>query len=631
MGERRVAGRRLAAILAADVAGYSRLIRADEEGTIARLRTLRRELIDPAIDGHAGRIIKTTGDGLLIEFASVVDAVRCAVSVQRGMVSRNEGVPEDRRIIFRVGINLGDVVVEGDGDLMGDGVNIASRLEGLAEPGGICISDDAYRQVRDKLTLPFADLGDQSVKNIDRPVRMYCLCAEGIASLPDERFPGAVARAEKRVWWYQRRAAVGLIGVIVVAVVAWGVAQNSRLSTKPTVPALSIVVLPFTNLSGDPKQEYFAEGVTENITTDLSRIRGSFVIAHSTADTFKGKENDVRQIARELGVRYVLEGSVQRDGDTVRVNAQLIDGTGGQHLWAERFDADRANLLDLQSQVTGRIATSLRLELISVAAQDAARLRTKSVDGQDYVLQARAMRTRPISRANFQAQQQLFQRGLALDSTLDDGWSGLAISLAAEAFNFPDADQTDKLQRAEIAAAKALAINERNAEAHDARGWIRLQQKRLDEGATEEEIAASLDENDLSAYGVLGLIEAYRGNVDTCIAAYKKAIRLSPRDPFLSGFQGGLAFAYVLKGNPRTAISWGVKARDSNPQNPWAHVNLAAAYALDGEDAAAHAALADGLRLNPHFSIRTIQSFFPSSPLSEPYYEGLRKAGMPEE
>jgi len=311
------------------VVGYSRLVGADEDGTVARIRALRSELIDPAIASNRGRIVKTTGDGILIEFASVVDAVRCAIEVQKSMAQRNAKLGEDRRIDFRVGIHLGDVIVQADGDLMGDGVNIAARLEGIAKPGAICLSEDAYRQVRDKMAADFTDLGDKELKNIARPMRAYAVQGSETTKTPTHQgfapSPGA----------------------------------SPPLSPVSLPPRLSIVVLPFANLGGDPEQEYFVDGVTESLTTDLSRIAGSFVIARNTAFTYKGKHIDVKQIGRDLGVRYVLEGSVQRGGNRMRVNVQLIDAETGNHLWAERFDKPIADLFDMQDEIVAGLANQL--------------------------------------------------------------------------------------------------------------------------------------------------------------------------------------------------------------------------------------------------------------------------------
>ena len=313
--------RKLAAILAADVAGYSRLTGADEEGTMGRLRALRAELIDPAIQTHRGHIVKTMGDGFLVEFSSVVDAVRCFLEVQRGMPARNADFEPDKRIEFRVGVHVGDVMVQPDGDLLGDGVNIAARLESIAKPGGICLSEDAFHQMRDRLEEEFVDLGDKELKNIARPVRVYSV----------ETGSGSLAPA-----------------------------AHASAPEKSGPPRLSIVVLPFANLGDDPEQEYFVDGVTECLTTDLSRITGSFVIARNTAFTYKGKPFDVKQIGRELNVHYVLEGSVQRGGSRMRVNVQLIDAETGNHLWAERFEKPVADLFAMQDEIVSRLAGALK-------------------------------------------------------------------------------------------------------------------------------------------------------------------------------------------------------------------------------------------------------------------------------
>ncbi len=334
--------RKLAAILAADVVGYSRLAGADEERTLARLRALRSDLIDPSIAVHHGRVVKRTGDGALVEFRSVVDAVRCAIEVQNGMVERNAGLPEDRRIEFRIGVHLGDVVEEADGDLMGDGVNIAARLEGIAKPGAICLSEQAYWQVKGRLDLAAADLGPTQLKNIAEPVRVYSLDV----GKPAQAKTAPLAAPE-----------------------------------KSTPPRLSIVVLPFANIGGGAEQEHFVDGVTESLTTDLSRIRGAYVVARNTAFTFKGKPLDVKTIGRELNVRYVLEGSVQRGGNRMRVNVQLIDAETGSHLWAERFDKPLADLFDMQDELVARLASALNTELVASEARRAERTPGPELDG----------------------------------------------------------------------------------------------------------------------------------------------------------------------------------------------------------------------------------------------------------
>ncbi|HEY1887981.1 MAG TPA: adenylate/guanylate cyclase domain-containing protein, partial [Roseiarcus sp.] len=375
--------RKLAAILVADVVGYSRLAGTDEDRTLARLRGLRSDLIDPAIAAHHGRIVKRTGDGIILEFRSVVDAVRCAIEVQNGMVERNAGLPPEKRIEFRVGVHLGDVVEEADGDLMGDGVNIAARLEGIAAPGAICLSEDAYRQVKGRLDLAVADLGPTELKNIADPIRVYLLQV-GVPAQAKPALPVESAVPKKRSPLGPLAAATAAL-LILIAAGAWWLLTANRPAVIPTkapasvatnaAPAdakhLSIVVLPFANLSNDPSQDYFADGVTESLTTDLSHLSGAFVIARNTAFTFKGKNVDAREIGKELGVRYVLEGSVQRDAARVRVNVQLIDAETGNHLWADRFDKPLADLFEMQDEVVARLANQLGAELTAAEARRA--------------------------------------------------------------------------------------------------------------------------------------------------------------------------------------------------------------------------------------------------------------------
>ena len=430
--------RRLTAILAADVAGYSRLMGVDEEGTHARLQAHLQELVNPKIADHRGRIVKNTGDGFLAEFASVVDAVRCAVEVQRGIVERNVDVPTEKRIELRVGINLGDVIAEGE-DIFGDGVNVAARLEALAEPGGICVSRVVRDQVRDRLDYAFEDLGEQSVKNIARPVRVYALRPEAVADLPASILPPKRPRRG-------RSTNVVIAAVATVALVIAGAAWWLWPATKPSPPAvaatttiaqplqaprLSIVVLPFANLSNDPDQQYFADGITEDLTTELSQIPDSFVISRNTAFTYRSKPVDTKQIGRELGVRYVLEGSVQQSGSHLRTTAQLIDAETDAHLWAEQFDGDTGDLFALQDEITGRIRNTLGTQLI---AAEAAR-RTEHSDALDYIFRARAAMSKPPSRGNYAEAIGLFERALALDSRSVGAQSSLASVLAGRLLN----------------------------------------------------------------------------------------------------------------------------------------------------------------------------------------------------
>src|SRR5271163_3455732 len=399
--------RKIAAILVSDVVGYSRLSGVDEDRTLSRLRGLRSDLVDPAIAAHHGRIVKRTGDGSLVEFRSVVDAVRCAIEVQNGMVERNAGVSGERRILFRIGIHLGDVVEEADGDLMGDGVNIAARLQGIAEPGAICLSEQAYWQVKGRLDLAVTDLGATRLKNIAEPVRAYSLQV----GVPAQAKPAPEPKPPEP----KRRSMLtplvaGIVALVAVAGGAWYLLAENR----PAPAAhLSIVVLPFTNLSNDPAQDYFADGVTENLTTDLSRIRGSFVIARNTAFTFKGKGLDAKEIGKQLDVRYVLEGSVQRAGTRVRVNAQLIDAQLGAHLWADRFEEDASDLFKLQDRVVARLANSLGNELVKAEGEKGGR--SQSPDAIDLAMRGRALQMRMSDASDNKDARALYERALAID------------------------------------------------------------------------------------------------------------------------------------------------------------------------------------------------------------------------
>ena len=388
--------RKIAAILVSDVVGYSRLAGADEERVLARLRALRSDLIDPTISLHHGRIVKRTGDGSIIEFNSVVDAVRCAIEVQRAMVERNAGVASDNRITFRIGIHLGDIVEESDGDLMGDGVNIAARLEGVCEPGGVCLSEDAHRQVRDRLTENFVDLGERQLKNIARPVRAYALPAAAIAGSKNQgpRATRVSALGGGSRWIGAIAACVAAL--FAVGAFAWRAGYAPRFLAASVddklanAPRLSIVVLPFENLSGDKDQDYFADGITEDLTTDLSHVF-DFVIARNTAFTYKGKPVDAKQIGRELGVKYLLEGSVRRVGETITINAQLISTETGAHVWADRFEGERSKLGQLQVEAVSRLANSLGVELVKAEALRAVRERPNNPDAVDLAMRGTAI------------------------------------------------------------------------------------------------------------------------------------------------------------------------------------------------------------------------------------------------
>jgi adenylate cyclase len=591
--------RRLAAILAADVAGYSRLMGADEEGTHERLKAHLSELVEPKIREHRGRTVKNTGDGLLAEFASVVDAVRCAAELQRGMADRNADIPEDKRIAFRIGINLGDIIVERH-DIFGDGVNVAARLEALAEPGGICVSRVVRDQVRDKLDVAFEDMGEQRVKNIARPVRVYALSPEAVAA---PLAPGAPA---------------------------------APLTSQPVAPRLSIVVLPFTNLSDDREQQYFADGITEDLTTDLSRLANMLVISRNTAFTYRNKPVTTRQIGRELGVRYVLEGSVRRLGSQVRLNAQLIDAATDAHLWAERFDNDTSDLFALQNDITGRIAIALDLELVGI---EAARP-TAHPDALDYILRGRAAHAKPPTPDKYIEAVSLFEQALVLDPRSVEAQSRLAISLTGRVLDQMSADPAADIARAEGLVRHALKTAPRSPLMQFAKGQVLRVQKRYADAIPEYETAITFNRNWVNAFGPLGECKLLTGSIDEMIPLMKQAIRLSPRDPLIGIHYFRIGLAHLLQSRVEEAIVWLQKACGANAELPYAHSHLASAYALRGETERAAIELLDARRLSldgryssiarlqatAYYGVPKIRALFEAT-----YFAGLRRAGVPEE
>jgi adenylate cyclase len=593
------ATRRLAAILAADVAGYSRLMGTDEEGTHERLRAHFRELVEPKIGEHSGHVVKNTGDGTLAEFPSVVDAVRCAAELQRAMIDREAGTPEDRRIRFRIGINLGDVIVEDD-DIFGDGVNVAARLEALAEPGGICISRMVRDQIRDKLPYALEDLGEQSVKNVARPVRTYALRAEAIAELP-----APTARAAPPI-------------------------------QQPAVaPRLSIVVLPFANLGNDPEQQYFADGITEDLTTDLSRIADMVVISRNTAFTYRDKRVDTKQIGRELCVRYVLEGSVRRFGNRVRVNAQLIDAETDAHVWAERFDGDTSDLFALEDEITSGIAITLNVELIT---REAARP-TEHPGALDYILRARAVMLKARTPDTLREAINLLEHALLLDPKSLSAQTELVGHLTGRVLDSMTDTAAADMSRAEDLAAQALAASPRSYLARYAQAQVLRAQRRYAEAIPEYEAVLASNRNLLIALYALGQCKLLTGSIEETIPVMEKAIRLSPRDRLIGFFFLHIGRVHLLQSRTDEAIVWLEKARSAMPALSDIRAWLASAYALTGEIEHAADELAEARRLSAddRFSSlarwRAVHRWGPkiSALLETTYFAGLRLAGMPEE
>jgi TolB-like protein/class 3 adenylate cyclase/tetratricopeptide (TPR) repeat protein len=633
------ATRRLAAILAADVAGYSRLMGQDEGGTLQALKAIRAELIDPMIAAHNGRLVKTTGDGLLVEFSSVVDALRCATEVQAGMVERNATAAADKRIEFRIGINVGDVVVE-DGDIFGDGVNIAARLEGLARPGGICVSARVQEDATGKLDLTFDDLGEQSFKNISRSVRVFAIGSDAAASIPPDAAPTQPTRAHRLfsllrpvIWWARPQP-----NVLAVATPTASLTSPGGLASAP-IPRLSFVVLPFENLSRDPDQEYFADGITDDLTTDLSRISGSFVIARNTAFTFKGKPVDVKQIGRDLGVRYVIEGSVRRSGERVLVNVQLVDAETGANVWADRFDTDRTSLTEAQSGITSRLARTLNLELLRDVDRRIEQEKELNPDARDMGMRGWAQWHRPRSLTNNQEAQRTFEQALALDRRSLDAGIGLATVLASTVVNGWSSPVEQDEARAEQLLIEALGRDPNSSMAHFSMGLLRRTENRLAEARAELEAAVALDRNNAHALSSLGGVLRFLGRPQAGIPHIEQAIQLNPRDPNVGLYYRELGGCHLLLGHVDQAIDLFRKAIAANPRLWHPHLYLAGALGLRGDLDEARAALSESLRLAPNInSFARWCSAFPvmTNPdhlaLAEKTINlGLRRAGFPEE
>jgi adenylate cyclase len=603
------AARKLAAILASDVVGYSRLAGADEEGTVARLRALKAELLDPTIAAHNGRTVKTAGDGMLIEFASVVDAVRAAVAVQSAMTRRNDGVADDDQIRFRIGIHLGDVLVERDGDLMGDGVNIAARLEGVAEPGGICLSEDAYRQVRDRIEIGFTDLGEMTLKNIARPIHVFAVVP---AKAGTQGEPRAVA-------WDSRLRRND---------------EKEREAEQKNEgpPRLSIVVLPFANMSGDAEQEYFVDGLTEDLTTELSRMPDAFVIARNTAFTYKGKAADVKQIGRELGVRYALEGSVRKAGSRVRFNAQLVDAATGAHLWADRFDRELVDLFDLQDSVTQELAGVMNVQLVEAETR---RGQNKlDPDAFDLVLRARAAANRGASRENFAESLRLFEAALARDPGNVAAMCGIVVERVARVSSLWSEDRAGDIAAAETMAQRARALDPKNPEVRFAVGFVRRIQMRFDEAIAELSAVLRDNPNNALAHNEMGWALGFSGRDREAIGHFEESISRNPRDPL--GFLGyfGIGYLRYEMSEHEAAVAALRQAIALNPLFSWSHLMLTASQSTLGRETEARDALAAYFRTNP--AIKTIAALRanPVSPrladAANPFHEALRRAGMPE-
>ncbi len=630
--------RRLAAIMAADVVGYSRLMGEDEAGTLAALKAHRQELIDPEIAAHSGRIVKLMGDGTLVEFASVVDAVECAVAIQRGMGGRHDGVPEERRITLRIGINIGDVIVEGE-DIYGDGVNVAVRIEGLAEPGGICISRAARDQVRDKLDYTLDDLGKHEVKNIARPVRVFRVSTHG-----EGAETAGSTRGGPRPWRWA--AAAGVVIVIASGLATWQLWPSAPAPVATTAPAPevvseqapapiqlpdkpSIAVLPFINMSDDPEQEYFSDGITEDIITDLSKISGLFVVARNSSFTYKGKAVKVRVVGRELGVRHVLEGSVRKSGNRVRITAQLIDATTGDHVWAERYDRELTDVFAVQDEATQEIVSILAVKL---SADEAARLQRvvrTDPDAYDMLLRGLALQHRYTQETNAESRE-YFMKAIAIDPGYARAHANIGYSLSLDVLNGWPEDREATLYKAEAHIETAVRLDPALPQVHFAASLLYRIRRRLDEALVAIHKAIELKPNYAEGYGSLAMVLIYAGRADEGLEAVQTSMRLNPFNGFFVYWVLGLCY-FHLERYDEAAVQF-ERAVEANPQFLRGHLLLAATYGQLGRIEDAEWEAQEALVLLPELTLRQRRAIVPYKKQAdvERYIDGLRKAGIPE-
>ena len=585
------AERRLAAILAGDVAGYSRLMGIDEEGTLRQLKAHRKELVDPKITEHRGHIVKTTGDGILVEFVSVVDAVRYAVDIQRGMAERNADVPPESRIEFRIGINIGDIISD-DNDIYGDGVNVAARLEALAESGGIMVSRNVYDQVRDKLSFGFEDLGEQTVKNIARPIGVYHV------SLVENAAPIAVKGAA-------------------------GTAKTEVSSTNRP----SIAVLPFANMSGDPEQEYFADGISEDIITGLSKLRWFFVIARNSSFIYKGKAVDVKRVARDLGVRYVLEGSVRKGGNRVRITAQLIDAATNNHIWADRYDGELTDIFELQDEITKKVVAAIEPKLLEAEAMRSQPRSSEDLDAWDLVMQANSLLWR-LTKADIDDAVTMLRSATTRYPDYSPAHSILAVALLFRAIPVGVSHSQD-VKEAVPLASRAAELDDSDPWAHLALGWAAFLTRRTQDAVVEFQRALDINPNFAAALGHLGLALAYDGQSDKALPYLEQALRMSPHDPQNFLVYVALATAHYVAGGFAEAASFSRKAVQQHPGFTGGYRIFVASLAQAGQIEEARTALDRLKELQPDISIAWLEQNAPwrPGPMAK-IAEGMRKAGL---
>jgi TolB-like protein/class 3 adenylate cyclase len=590
-----VESRKLAAILAADVVGFSRLIGADEEGTLARLRAVRSDLMDPAVSLHQGRVVKRTGDGAIVEFRSVVDAVRCAIVLQTGMAERNAGVPAETRIDFRIGVHLGDVVEESDGDLMGDGVNIAARLEGVAAPGAICLSEDAYRQVRARLDLAASDLGETRLKNIAEPIRVYSVSVAGSGAAEAPR--GDRASPDKP-------------------------AARPDSAAKP-----SIAVLAFQNMSGDKEQEYFSDGISEDIITDLSKLSELHVIARNSSFTYKDKAVSIPAVARDLGVRYVLEGSVRKAGNRIRVTAQLIDSLNGGHVWANRFDRELTDIFDIQDELTREIVAALKLKLTRGERDRLVRRRAASVEAYELLLRSREQ-AMLLTRAGNMAARQLADAAIAIDPEFAAAYALSAFTLFNDYANGYGDDPAGALRLGRELAERAVRMDGEDPAARLALGSAYSWSRDLSKAEAEARRGLALSPNSTELMILLVAVQIYAGDPAAAIGTLDALMELDPHYPDIA--LQFLADARFSLGDYRLAVDALERRLKRNLESESAFALLASCYGWLGRPEEARKAWDEVMRIKPDYSIerrRQVQPFRRAEDF-EQRVEGLRRAGL---
>jgi len=622
--------RKLTAILSADVKGYSRLMGADEEGTLRTL-TAYREVMAELILGHRGRVVNAPGDALLAEFESVVDAVKSAVEIQRELAKRNAELPTDRRMEYRIGINLGDVMVDRE-SIYGDGVNISARLESLADGGGICISGTVYDQIENKLTLAYDYLGEQTVKNIAKPVRVYKVLTE----------PGAIVRVtgEKKVkprqWQRTVLIVVAILIVVAAAIAVWKsyirptppveIASKEKMAF-PLPDKPSIAVLPFVNMSGDPKEEYFSDGITEEIITALSKVPYLFVISRQSTFTYKGKPVKVKQVSEELGVRYVLEGSVRKEGNKVRITAQLIDAMTGHHLWAERYDRDLKDIFALQDEITMKIITALQVKLTQGEQAAMIGKGTKNLEAFLKCLQSLESLTRHTKEGNAMGRK-LAEEAITLDPKYPRPYVALAQTYTLDILLGTTESPERSMAKALELLKKAITLDDSEAAAHGVLGYLYAMMGQYDKAIAEAERSVSANPNDASNLTRMSFVLINTGRAEEAISVLKSVKRLNPTPP--QPYYVHLSTAYRLTGQYKEAIETAKEALKHVPNNQLAYLQLVTAYSMAGHEQEARTAAAEVLKINPKFSLEQYSKtlYFKNKADTDRTLDALRKAGL---